>query len=154
MSQQPSSLVLRPSVAKTFFKGLIAIGIFSLFLEVNPSNLLNYLIFLVISILLVLCYMGAKWSTRYVLGPTGIFVNPLMRAEKFIPYSDIEGLTISQGLLARRFHCGSVYIQLSGKRRGSYMSLMGGMAETLRDVKDPAAIYGRIAEAMNPNSMF
>jgi membrane protein YdbS with pleckstrin-like domain len=151
---QSADLVIRPSVVKTFIKGLIAIGVFSIFLEVNPSNLVNYFIFLLISVSLVLCYMGAKWSTRYVLGTAGISVQALMRAEKFIPYSDIEGLTISQGILARRFHCGSIYLQLSGKRKGSYVSLMGGMAETLRDVKDPAIIYGRIASSMNPNSMF
>ncbi len=43
--------------------------------------------------------------------------------------------------------------RLSEKRKGSYVSLTGGMAETLRDVKNPGEVYERIALAMNPNSM-
>lgn len=150
---QTDELVIRPTVAKTFAKGLIAIGVFSLFLEVNLSNLLNYLIFVLISIGLVLCYMAVKWSARYVIGETGISIVPFMRAEKSIPYSAIEGISISQGFLAKQFHCGSIYLQLGSKRKGSYMALGGGMAETLRDVKNPKDLYERIALAMNPNSM-
>lgn len=147
-------LVIRPAVSKTFVKGLIAIGIFSLFLEVNLSNLLNYLIFLVISVALVLCYMGVKWSARYVIDSSGISIMPFMRAEKSISYSEIEGISISQGFLAKRFHCGSIYVQLGSRKKGSYMALGGGMADTLRDIKNPQEIYERIALAMNPNSMF
>ena len=152
--QQPSDLVLRPTVTKSFVKGLIAIGIFSVFLEVNPSNILNYLLFVLISVVLVFCYMGAKWSVRYVISPDGISISPLLRAEKVIPYSEIEGLSIGQGFLAKRFRCGSIYLQLGQRRKGSYISLAGGTAETLRDVKSPAEVYERIASAMNPNSMF
>ena len=150
MSGQSDELVIHPAVTKTFFKGLIAIGVFSLFLEVNPANLLNYFIFLAISISLVLCYMGAKWSARYVLGAGGVTICALLRAEKNIAYSEIEGLTISQGILAKRFNCGSVYLQLSARRKGSYISLTGTTAETLRDVKNPHAVYERIVSSMNP----
>jgi membrane protein YdbS with pleckstrin-like domain len=151
---QSNELIIRPTVTKTFVKGLIAIGVFSLFLEVNLSNLGNYLIFLFISIVLVLCYMGAKWSTRYAIGSTGVSIKALLRAGKDIPYSEIEGLSISQGFLAKRFHCGSVYIQLRGGAKGSFVSFAGGMAETFRDIKNPNEVYDRIALAMNPNSMF
>jgi|SRR5579872_1364249 len=154
MSQTNNFLVIRPTVTKTFVKGLIAIGVFSLFLEVRPSNFVNYLIFLLISVGLVLFYMGLKWSTRYVIGTRDISVTPLFRAEKIIPFSEIEGLTISQGILAKRFRCGSIYLHLNETRKGSYLSLTGDMAETLRDVKYPEQIYEKIASAMNPNSMF
>lgn len=97
--------------------------------------------------------MGAKWSARYVIGSTGVSIIPLMRAEKNISYTEIEGLSISQGILAKRFHCGSIYIQLGSRRKGSYMSLTGEMAETLRDVKNPKEVYERIASAMNPPFM-
>ena len=143
-------LVLHPTVTKSFFKGLIAIAVFSLFLEVNPANLGNYFIFLAISIALVFCYMGAKWSARYVVGSGGVTIHVLLRAEKNIAFSEIEGVTISQGILAKRFHCGSLYLQLSARRKGSYISLIGTTAETLRDVKNPNEIYQRIASAMNP----
>jgi len=151
---QSHDQVIRPTIAKTFVKGLIAIGVFSLFLQVNSSNLVNYFIFVLISIALVFCYMGAKWSAKYTIGETALSIAPLFRAQKIIPYMEIEGLTVSQGILAKRFHCGSIYVQLVGKRKGSYVSFTGGMAETLRDVKNPAEIYERIASAMNPNSMF
>jgi hypothetical protein len=151
--QRSDDLVVRPSVTKTFFKGLIAIGVFSLFLEVNLSNLFNYFIFLGISIGLVLCYMGAKWSARYVIGRGGVSISPLMRAEKTIAYSEIEGITVSQGFLAKRFHCGSIYLQLSARKKGSYISLTGATAETLRDVKNPNELYERIVAAMNPYFM-
>lgn len=145
--------VIRPTVAKTFVKGLIAIGLFSVFLQVNSSNLLNYFIFVLISIVLVLGYMGTKWSAKYSIGTTALSVAPLFRAEKIIPYSEIEGLSVSQGILAKRFRCGSIYVQLARKRKGSYVSFAGGMAETLRDVKNPTEVYERIVSAMNPNSM-
>jgi membrane protein YdbS with pleckstrin-like domain len=152
--RQSSDQVIRPTVTKTFFKGLIAIGVFSLFLEVNPSNIVNYFIFLAISIGLVLAYMGAKRSVKYTISATTLSIAALFRAEKIIPYTEIEGLTVSQGILAKRFHCGSIYIQLGGARKGSFISFTGGMAESLRDVKNPSEIYDRIASALNPNSMF
>ncbi len=73
--------------------------------------MLNYLIFIAISIFLVLCYMVAKWSARYQIGTSGVTITPLLRAEKIIPYSEIESLAVGQGFLAKRFHCGSIYIQ-------------------------------------------
>jgi membrane protein YdbS with pleckstrin-like domain len=150
MDRQSGDLLLRPTVGKTLVKGLIAIGVFSLFLEVNLSNLVNYLIFVMISLSLVLFYMGAKWSTRYVVGASDLTIIPLLRAEKTIPYSEIEGISISQGILAKRFHCGSLYVHLGQRKKGSYISLAGGMAETLRDVKNPNEIYEKITSAMNP----
>jgi membrane protein YdbS with pleckstrin-like domain len=147
-------LVIRPTVTKTLIKGLIAIGFFSLFLQINPSNLFNYLLFLLISITLVFCYMGAKWSARYIIGENGVSISPLLRAERIIPYTEIEGLSVGQGFLAKRFQCGSIYIQLGPGRKGSHISFGGGMADTLRDVKRPEEVYERIASAMNPNSMF
>jgi membrane protein YdbS with pleckstrin-like domain len=150
MSTSSDELLIRPAVTKTFFKGLIAIGVFSLFLEVNLSNLLNYLIFLAISLSLILCYMGAKWSARYMIGKGGVTIYALWRAEKNIAYSEIQGITISQGILAKRFHCGSIYLQLAPSRKGSYISLSGTTAETLRDVKNPQEVYETIVSAMNP----
>ncbi len=78
MSGQSDELVIHPAVTKTFFKGLIAIGVFSLFLEVNPRNLGNYFIFLAISLALVFCYMGSKWSARYVVGAGGVTIYALL----------------------------------------------------------------------------
>ena len=145
-----NEVVIRPTVAKTFVKGLIAIGVFSLFLEVNLSNLRNYLIFVAISLVLVLFYMGAKWSSRYVIGPTSLSILQFLRAEKIIPYTEIEAISVSQGILAKRFHCVSLYIQLSERKKGSYISLSGQMAETLRDIKNPEEVYEKIQAGKNP----
>ena len=142
-------LALRPTVRKTFVKGLIAIGIFSIFLEVNVSNLTNYLIFVTISIILVLGYMGIKHSSRYVIGVGGISISPFFRAQKTIPYSEIVEMSIAQGFLAKRFSCGTIFLQL-GSRRGSYISFGGGAAEVLRDVDDPKAVYDRISSNLSP----
>jgi hypothetical protein len=150
MGEPSDDLTIHPAVTKTFFKGLIAIAVFSLFLELNPSNLLNYFIFLAISISLVLVYMGTKWSARYLISSGGVTIYALLHAEKNIAFSDIEGLTVSQGILAKRFHCGSIYLQLRAGRKGSYMSLSGTTAETLKDVKNPQEVYERIVSSMNP----
>jgi len=146
-----SDLILRPTIRKTFLKGLIAIGIFSLFLEVNISNLVNYFIFVVISLALVIGYMGVKRSTRYVIGDKGLLISPFFRAEKTVLYSDIVGMTIAQGILARRFRCGTIFLQISEKR-GSYAFIGQGMGEALKDINNPIAIYDRITSAMSPYS--
>jgi membrane protein YdbS with pleckstrin-like domain len=147
-----SELVARPMVGKSLVKGLIAIGVFSIFLQVNISNLGNYFIFVAISLALVFGYMGIKRSTLYVINDRGISIAPLFRAEKTVPYVDIVDISISQGVLAKRFGCGTIFLQL-GQKKGSYIAIGRGMAEILKDVHNPAAIYDRITSSMNPYSM-
>ncbi len=145
-------LVVRPTVQKSLVKGLTAIGIFSLFLQVNISNLGNYFIFVAISLTLVLGYMGMKRSTRYMINDKGVSIIPFFRAEKTISYTDIVEMSVSQGILAKRFGCGTIFLQL-GQKKGSYIAIGRGMAEVLKDVKNPTGIYDRITSAMSPYYM-
>src|SRR5262249_10338734 len=147
---------LRPAVTKTFIKGFIAIAFFSLFLQVNPSKLVNYAIFLAISFILVLFYALVKKANKYVLSERAITLRPFLRAERSIDYSEIADLSTSQGFLAKRLDCGTVYIGLKNKP-ASYMAVgqqqtTGGMAEALRDVRHPAKVYEIIASRI-PTSL-
>ena len=139
-----TQITIRPSVAKTITKGAIAIVMFSLFLEVTPSKLLNFLIFIAISMVFVLAYACVKKTNEYVLTEKNITLRSLLHGEKVINYSDITGLSISQGILAKRFGCGTIFIDVRTKP-GAYAVVGGGMAEALRDVKDPSEIFETIS---------
>ncbi len=144
-----SDLVMHPTVRKTFVKGILAVALFSLFLNVSISNLLNYGLFVLISVGVILFYMVEKRSSRYEIGEDGLVIVSPLRARKFINYSEIVDMSLSQGPLAKRFNCGTVFIFLKG-RRGGYMSLGGGAAEALRDVTDPKRVYDNIASRLVP----
>jgi len=139
-----TQITIRPSVAKTITKGAIAIVVFSLFLEVTPAKLLNFLIFIAISMVFVLAYACVKKTNEYVLTEKNITLRSLLHGEKVINYSDITGLSISQGILAKRFGCGTIFIDVRTKP-GAYAVVGGGMAEALRDVKDPSEIFETIS---------
>ena len=137
-------ITLRPSVTKTFAKGGIAIAVFSIFLQVTPAKLLNFVIFVVISLLMVLAYASLKKADQYVLTEKSIIMRSFLRGEKEIYYSDISDLSISQGMLAKKFDCGTIFINLRTKS-APYAALGGGMAEALRDVKHPSEIFETIS---------
>ncbi len=144
-----SDPVIHPTVRKTFVKGVIAVALLSLFLDVRGSNLLDYGFFVLISIGVILFYMAEKRSSRYEIGEEGLMITSPLRACKIISYSEIEDISLSQGALAKRFNCGTVFIFLKG-RRGGYMSIGGGAAEALRDVTDPKRVYDDIASRLAP----
>jgi hypothetical protein len=140
---------LRPAVRKTFIKGVIAIGAFSLFLEINPSTLGNYLIYLALSVGLLVAYAFAKQRTVFEFGEEGLEVRRLLRKPKCIRYHDVTDIVISQGTLAKRFNCGSVYLVL--KRGGGNVRLMaGGTAERLEDVPDPDGVFEVVSSRLSP----
>jgi uncharacterized membrane protein YdbT with pleckstrin-like domain len=142
------SQTLRPLFKKTFVKGVIALALFSLLLEVNESNILNYLLFVGVSVGLIAGYAGYKHATTYTIDDDGITVNPpLRRNPKRVEYTNILDITVSQGFLAKRFDCGSVYLVLkSGK--GGYALLGGGYAEALRDIPHPQQVYQTISNML------
>lgn len=143
---------VRPVFKKTFVKGLIAVALFSLLLDINASNLPNYFIFLAVSLGLISAYAGYKHATLYTIDDDGITVrNPISRTSKRIEFSNISDLTISQGFLAKRFGCGSVFLILK-RGRGSYALMGGGYAEALRDIPNPQAIYELISNMLGANS--
>lgn len=140
-------LTLRPAVTKSLVKGTIAIALFSIFLQVTPSNLMKYFLFLSLYYAFVGCYMYTKHATAYTIDDEGITVKGLLHRTRLVPYSDITDLSIAQGFLARRFRCGTVYVETKGK--GSVRTLGGASAEALRDVRDPAAVIDEISSRLS-----
>lgn len=142
---------LRPVFKKTLVKGIIAVGLFSLLLDINASNILNYLIFLAASLCAVAGYAAYKHATVYTIDDGGVTLkSPLRQKTRRIEFSDIADITLSQGFLAKRFGCGSVFLVLK-KGRGSYAIVGGGYAEALRDVPNPQAVYELISNMLGPN---
>ena len=132
-------LVLRPAVAKTLVKGILAIAVFSLFLNVGPSNFSNYLIFLAISFGLLIAFAAIKQMARYELREEELTIKRIRGGTTTIDYRNIIDISVAQGILAKKFNCGSVYIMLNSGR-GSVRVLGGGAAEQLDDVPDPQRV--------------
>jgi hypothetical protein len=135
--------VLHPVILKSIFKGTIALAVFSLFLQINAQTLLDYLSFVALFYVLLGAYVLQKRSSTYFLGQEGIEMKSLLRAPRNVSYSDIESLSISQGILAKRFNCGTVYLNLTHKG-GKIKVLGGGSAEAIRDIQNPKALLQEI----------
>jgi uncharacterized membrane protein YdbT with pleckstrin-like domain len=142
---------LRSNVVKSLLKGTILVAVLTPFLQINPSTYVKYAIFLAICYALIGIYMLFKGTTVYALGERGIAIRRPMRKEDFVPYENIEELSISQGILARRFGCGSVYVALKrGKGKGTHTSSTGQGVFVLKDVRDPSDVYAEISRMTSP----
>lgn len=143
-------LVLRPTVTKTFMKGIIAIGFFSLFLNI-ASNLIHYFIFLGLSLSLLGLFMLIKHQSIFKIGDEDIIVKrPFGRPNSF-GYEDIYDISVAQGILAKRMNCGSVYMILK-RGRGGARIMGGGIAERFEDIPDPQYISDLISSKLGPFS--
>jgi len=142
-----NELVLRPLVRKTFVKGTIAIAIFSAVLDVNVSNFAHYLEFLAVSVSLVLAYVVVKRADTYIVQPESLVIKSFLAPRETIRYENIADLYISQGFLARRFRCGTVYILI--KRTDSSNTFSKRIkVYTLKDVRDPQGVYELISSRL------
>lgn len=146
-----SSIVLRPVVSKSVVKGTVALAVISVFLEITPGNLSRYAIFIGIWYAFVGYYVASKRSARYTIDEEGILIEPFLRAAKRIRYSEVVDLSISQGLLAKRFDCGTLFVSVKG-RRASATLFGGGAAEALRDVRRPGSVADEIMSRVSPYS--
>lgn len=142
-------MTLRPTVAKTFVKGIIGIAIFSVFLQLSWANLVHYLIFLTIVMGFLLIFLVLKRSSTFELGEETLVVKRLFRAANSVRYQDILDVSISQGMLARRFKCGTVFLLLKS-RKGSVRTIGGGVAEQLDDIPHPDRAYRLILSKLSP----
>lgn len=142
------ALVLRPAVKKTLIKGAIAIAAFSLFLNIS-SNLLNYLIFLGLAFGLLGLFMLYKWESRFLIGEDNVVIKRALGKERTISYRQIMDMSVAQGILARRFNCGSLFVILKEGRGGVNM-MGGGSAERMEDIPDPNYIYELISSRLGP----
>ncbi|BCU71024.1 PH domain-containing protein [Stygiolobus caldivivus] len=129
-------LVVRPKISKTITKGSILIFLFSIFL--NISRIEDFVIFIGISFLLLSIYSVIKYMSYYEISEDYIIIHNLISTKK-IRYTEIEDGFLSQGWLARRFNCGSIYIFLKGGRR----------IEILRDIPDPLKIEDEIKKKID-----
>lgn len=125
-------LVTRPELKKTIIKGSILIGVFSIFLNINPKTLFNFLIFLLIAFLMLIMYALWKKAYLYEISEDGIIIKSPY-SKKLIKYNVIDDYFVSSGLLARKFNVGSIYIILKS-----------GKVEIIRDVKFPENVEAEI----------
>ena len=148
-SESSETLTLRPIATKTFVKGVIAIAAFSIFLQINASTIGNYLIFLAVSLTAAAVVAFIKRSSVFTIDGDGIKIKRFMKGPSVVRYDNILDITVAQGILARRFNCGSVFFILKGGR-GSVRVMGGGVAERLEDVHDPNGVYELIANQLGP----
>jgi membrane protein YdbS with pleckstrin-like domain len=125
-------LVTRPELKKTLIKGSILIGVFSIFLNINPKTLFNFLIFLLMAFLMLIMYALWKKAYLYEISEDGIIIKSPY-SKKLIKYNIIDDYFVSSGLLARKFNVGSIYIILKS-----------GKVEIIRDVKFPENVEAEI----------
>lgn len=140
---------LKPNVVKSLIKGTVAIAVITPFLQISRAHFDNFIIFLVICYVAIGGYMLNKGAAWYKLEDQGIRYKRLLGAVRTLPYDNIADLGFSQGLLAKRFGCGTVYVELkSGK--GTFKSPEGRGVFIMKDVLDPRGVCKEIEDSMNP----
>jgi uncharacterized membrane protein YdbT with pleckstrin-like domain len=143
-------LVLQPEITKTLIKGIIPLAILSLFLNIAP-NLGNYFIFVALWFGVLGLYMLVKRNSKFMIGEDDIMVKRVLGKSKTISYRDILDMSVSQGILAKKFKCGSVYLILR-QGKGGVNLMGGGNAERLDDVPSPEYVYDLISSKLGPFS--
>jgi hypothetical protein len=141
-------LVLRPQVKKTLIKGVIPLVILTPFLSI-AQNLANYFIFVALWFGAVGLYMAVKHGSKFLIGDENIVVKRVLGKSRSISYRDIVDLSVSEGILARRFGCGSIYLILK-EGKGGVNIMGGGTAERLEDILEPNYIYDLISSKLGP----
>ena len=139
----------RPVVLKTFLKGAIAVAVLSVFLEINPKTYVNYLIFLAITLGMAAALSMVKRQTRFRIDDEGIHVKRMFQKPSLVKYDNIYDVSLSQGMLARRFNCGTVFLILKAGR-GSVRLMGGGTAEKLEDVRNPDGVLDLVSAKLGP----
>lgn len=147
---------LRPVVSKTFVKGVIGVALFSIFMQLSIANLLNYLIFLGLSLGVLGLYMYYKRSSTFEVGDDSITVHRFARRKGskdfVVPYNSVVDVSVAQGVLAKRFNCGSIYLILKDDS-GSTRLMGGGTAERMADVRCPNYVLQYVTDRLGPYSM-
>lgn len=143
------SEVMRPNVSKSFIKGYIAVALFSVVLDINSSNFYKYLAFLGLYTVFLVGYAAYKHSYKYEVTDEGVRITPPLRSPRTVDYSSVVDVMVSQGVLAKRFGCGTVFLATrTGK--GGARGFGGGRAEVLRDVRNPGGVADRISGYLSP----
>ncbi|MEM3939732.1 MAG: PH domain-containing protein [Saccharolobus sp.] len=97
----------KPTGRRILVEGTIILLIFSLFLEI--TNIINYLIF--VAIWYTILFFLVLWfkSYTYCVIKNEIIINSLF-SKKRIELHNLKDAFISQGPIAKRLKCGSIYI--------------------------------------------
>jgi uncharacterized membrane protein YdbT with pleckstrin-like domain len=146
-------LTLRPTIVKTFLKGVIAIAVFSVFLQLSWANAAHYLIFLGIYFGFLVAFLVLRNRSTFVLGDESIEIKRVFRRPNSVRYQDIIDISVSQGFLARRFNCGTVLLILKSGT-GNVKLLGGGVGESLEEVPNPQRVSEFISSKLSPYSSF
>ncbi|QIW22731.1 PH domain-containing protein [Sulfolobus sp. S-194] len=120
-------LVTKPTITKTIVKGTILILIFSLFLDFY--KIFDFILFLLIIYSLLFLYIIWKRMHTYEFSESEIIIKTPFSSKK-IMYSSIDDAFFSIGFLAKRFHCGSIYLILKDRK-----------VEIIRDIPNPEEAF-------------
>ncbi|ADY02383.1 hypothetical protein VMUT_2187 [Vulcanisaeta moutnovskia 768-28] len=132
---------IKPEVMKTLIKGTIILVIFSLFLDIVPSKFINYIIFVILWYILLSTYMLWKRMHKYCINEGHIIIRGLIGVRS-VNASEIIDCFISQGILAKHFNCGSIYLVLQDNK-----------VIIIRDIPQPNTYYSILCKNLsNRNS--
>jgi uncharacterized membrane protein YdbT with pleckstrin-like domain len=149
LSEDVEGAPFRPVVLKTFLKGALAVAVLSPFLEINPKTYVNYIIFLAITLGLAAALSLVKRQTRFKIDDDGIHVKRMFQKPNLIKYNNILDVSVAQGMLAKKFNCGTVFVILK-EGKGSVRLMGGGMAEKLEDVRNPDQVMDLVSSKLGP----
>ena len=128
---------IRPIIKKTIIKGTIILVVFSFFLEITPSKIINYMVFVALWYVMLGLYMLWKRLREYCIEDNSITIRGFTGI-KTVDFGQVVDCFVSQGILARRFNCGSIYL-----------ILRNGRVIIMRDIPQPNVYYEIICKRVN-----
>ncbi len=120
---------IKPVIEKTIIKGTIVLAIFSLFLEITPSKIINYIIFVALWYAMLGIYALWKQMHEYCIEGKSITIRSFMGI-KTVDLGQVIDCFISQGVLAKHFNCGSIYLVLQNRK-----------VIIIKDIPQPSTYY-------------
>jgi len=127
-------------IEKTLLKITILVVIFSIFLELNSKNILNYFIFLGVVYAISSLYILFKMSYRVEVYDDHVFIKNFF-ASHTIKYQNITDFFITEGYLQRKFGLHSIYIITKTK---NYL---------LKDLPEAEKIHNNIEIELNNSNI-
>jgi hypothetical protein len=127
-------------IEKTLLKITILVVVFSVFLEINNKNILNYFIFLGVVYILSLFYILFKMSYKVEIYDDHLFIKNFFISHT-IKYKNIKDFFITEGYLQKKFSLHSIYIITNTK---NYL---------LKDLPDAEKIHDNIEMELNNSNV-
>ncbi|MHB8359206.1 MAG: hypothetical protein ACYDCP_06890 [Thermoplasmataceae archaeon] len=100
---------MNKAIKKTIVKGTILLMAFSLFLEIRPGKIIDYLIFVFVYYLLLIIYIALKSSYRFSISQDGLHADLKFRRIN-LKYEGIIDVFENSGFLQRKFNLSTVYV--------------------------------------------